>query len=155
MSSQLSAAALAHGLLEWTEQERANIVNKLRGEGYELVDELDTGEYTLALWHGTKEKDHQPVRFYEMSLNMKGYDFTDEHAQSARPPAGHPPRNQMLQRVGQWLERVGTLYVGSFDDRKLRFYYGMFKRYFPGVKVSAPFPAFDDSVKADYFMVRK
>lgn len=151
----MSAAALAEALLEWGEEERQQLVDKLRGEGYDLVDELDTGEYTLALWKGTKEQNGQPVRFYEMSLNLKGYDFTDEQAQQQRTSTHGfaPPRRQMLQRVAKWLQGLGTLYVGSFDDRKLRFYHSMFKRNFPNLRISEPFAAFDDSVKSDYFTV--
>ena len=152
--SQMSPFVLAQALLEWGEDERRQLVAKLGQHGYELIDELDTGEYTLALWKGSKTRDGQPVRFYEMSLNLKGQDFSSEEAQMRHVPVtGHPPRLQMLRRVRKWLDHFPQLYVGSFDDRKLRLYLNLFRRHFAGFRVSAPFAAFDDSVKDDYFTV--
>lgn len=154
--SLFSAAALAELLLEWTEDERRNYISKLGTDGYSLVDEYAVGSYTLALWKGNKSRDGVLVMFYEMSLNLTGHDFTDEESQTQEQAAGSvPPRRQMLQRVAQWLSAVGQLYVGSFDDRKLAFYQRLFRRAFPDLKISAPFPAFDDSVKPDYFVVSK
>ena len=92
-----SPHVLAQVLLEFNEQERKLFVDKLRQHGYELIDELDTGEYTLALWKGLKTRAGQPMQFYEMSLNLKGQDFADEEVQASRvPTTSIPPRRQML-----------------------------------------------------------
>ena len=154
----LSAMAIAEALLEWSDEQRQKLITQLQGEGYKLVDELDTGEYTLALWKGSKERDGQPVQFYEMSLNFKDFEFTDAASQAGHRGgsiAGVGVRRQMLQRVAKWINSIGTVYVGSFDDRKLKFYLNMFQRYFNGYRISQPFVAFDDSVKPDYFTVSR
>jgi len=150
--------AIAEALLEWTDDQRQRLVTQLRDEGYSLIDELDTGEYTLALWKGNKERGGQPVEFYEMSLNFKDMDFAGAEAQAGSRVGsitGLGVRHQMLQRVAKWVNTLGTVYVGSFDDRKLKFYLNMFRRYFSGYRISQPSAAFDDSVKPDYFTVSK
>lgn len=125
-------------------------------EGYRLLDAAQAGDYELKLWQGTKHVDGKPVDFNEVSLNAVGRSF-DPESQTKKFKGsiyalGH--RAELLRIVANWLNRFGELYVGSHDPKKLGFYYRIFKKYLPRLKVTEPYPPFDESEgEPDYFHV--
>lgn len=140
-------------LLEATDEEK----QRLKAEGYEYVDSAKLGDYDMSLWRGEKTRDGKPVEFYEVSLSHGGLRFDSEEDQLGRQPGGSTEllgrKQQLGHKFSEWLARYDTIYIGSFDPRKLKVYQRIIKRYLPQFQVSEPFKAFDDSVRPDYFKV--
>lgn len=153
----MNIEALVEALLEADDLQRADLIDRLKAEGYDFVDATKLGDYDLMLWKGHKERNGRPVEFYEVSLNHKGAAFDTEQAQMGKQPGASMDllgrKQQMTGKLDQWLERAGTLYIGSFDPRKLSVYRRVIKKYMPHLRVSEPFKGFDDSVRPDYFTI--
>lgn len=141
-------------LLEATEEEK----QRLKAEGYEFVDSAKLGEYDMTLWHGQKTRNGQPVDFFEVSLSHAGMPFDTEQSQMGKQPGGSTDllgrKSAMTSKFQEWLNRYDSVYIGSFDPRKLQVYRRIIKKYLPRLQVSEPFKAFDDSVRPDYFKVQ-
>ena len=141
-------------LLEATDEER----QRLKAEGYDEVDSAKLGDYDMTLWHGQKTRNGNPVDFFEVSLSHSGLPFDTEQAQLGKQPGGSTDllgrKRAMSSKFEEWLNKYDTVYIGSFDPRKLQVYRRIIKKYLPRLRVSEPFKAFDDSVRPDYFKVQ-
>lgn len=141
-------------LLEATDEE----IKRLKDEGYDFIDSAKLGDYDMSLWQGHKTRNNQPVTFHEVSLSHSGLPFDSEAAQLGRQPGGSTSllgrKRQMTGKFQDWLNRFDTVYIGSFDPRKLQIYRRIIKRYLPNFRVSEPFKGFDDSIRPDYFTVK-
>jgi hypothetical protein len=123
-------------------------------EGYELLDTVDVGDYTLKLWQGEGHVRGVAVKFYEISLNAHGRSFAPEEQNKKFATTMAMPARSVMRVVGEWIKRYGGLYIGSYSPRKLATYHHMFKRYLPQLKVSDPFAPFDECEgKPEYFTV--
>ena len=154
----MNVEALVHALLEADDLQRADLVARLKTEGYDFVDAAGLGDYEMMLWQGHKTRNGKPIEFYEVSLNHKGMGFETEQEQMGKQIGGSTEllgrKKQMTSKLDEWLRRAKLLYIGSFDPRKLNVYRRVIKRYMPHLYVSEPFKAFDDSVRPDYFTVK-
>jgi len=141
-------------LLEATHEEIA----RLKDEGYDFIDSTKLGDYDMSLWQGHKTRNGKPIAFYEVSLSHGGLKFDSEEAQVGKQPGASMDllgrKRAMTSKFQDWLDRYHTVYVGSFDNRKLQVYRHIIKRYLPRLQVSEPFKGFDDSVRPDYFTVK-
>ena len=126
-------------------------------DGYEALDTAVAGDYELKLWRGIQHRDGQPVKFNELSLNVKGRNFDPEsQAQKVPRRSTHAlgRRDDLLRIVASWLKDYPTLYIGSYIQSKVRFYHRIFTHYMPMLDVSAPFAAFDECEgQPEYFTV--
>ena len=141
-------------LLEATDEEK----QRLKAEGYDFVDSTKLGDYDMSLWRGQKTRNGQPVDFFEVSLSHGGLRFDSEEAQTGKQPGASMDllgrKSAMTSKFEEWLNKYDTVYIGSFDPRKLQVYRRIIKKYLPRLRVSEPFKAFDDSVRPDYFKVQ-
>ena len=126
-------------------------------DGYEALDTAVAGDYELKLWRGIQHRDGQPVKFNELSLNVKGRNFDPEsQAQKVPRRSTHAlgRRDDLLRIVASWLKDYPELYIGSYIQSKVRFYHRIFTHYMPMLDVSAPFAAFDECEgQPEYFTV--
>jgi len=126
-------------------------------DGYEALDTAVAGDYELKLWRGIQHRDGQPVKFNELSLNVKGRNFDPEsQAQKVPRRSTHAlgRRDDLLRIVASWLKDYPTLYIGSYIQSKVRFYHRIFTHYMPMLDVSATFAAFDECEgQPEYFTV--
>jgi len=141
-------------LLEATEDEIA----RLKEHGYTFIDSAKLGDYDMSLWQGQNTREGRPITFYEVSLSHGGLRFDSEEAQAGKQVGGSMGlvgrKREMVGKFEEWLNKYDTVYIGSYDPRKLQVYWHIIKKYLPRFRVSEPFKAFDDSVRPDYFAVK-
>ena len=125
-------------------------------QGYSLLSSTTAGDYELKLWKGRGHVGGRSVTFAEMSLNRAGLSFDPESQRQKFTGSIHAlgQRHDLLHTVAKWLQEYGPIYVGSHNAQKLGFYHRILRRYLPRLKISEPFPAFDESEGVpDYFCI--
>jgi hypothetical protein len=124
--------------------------------GYNLIEKTRVGDYELGLWQGLGHRNKLPIKFNEISLNVVGRSFepAKQHIKYPGSTSALGRRGDLLRVVADWIRRFGDLYIGSEVPKKLAFYHKLFKHYLPQLRISEPFPAFDESEGVpDYFFV--
>jgi hypothetical protein len=124
--------------------------------GYRLITSARAGDYELKLWQGMAHVQGRVEKFVELSLNRVGLSFDPESQKQQFKGSIQAlgQRRDLLYTVAQWLREYGTIFVGSHNPEKLAFYHRLLKRYLSRLRITDPYPAFDESEGvSDYFRI--
>lgn len=118
-------------LLKLLQESLDTEIAKLKEFGYEVVEKYEISPYTMLLLHNTEED------IYEISLTTGEDDFTTFDAQVKKTPSHQSNfkaiANELVEKVKEWLETYGDLFVGSFNKARTYRYHSIFKKM--GLKV--------------------
>jgi hypothetical protein len=85
--------------------------------GYEVVDEVEIGEYDLVLTL------FPLLGSYNLALQRQGMDFSDPGQQMTKTPATLGVNLTLaIPFIDDWIRKYGTLWVGGNNPHKMRVY---------------------------------
>lgn len=99
--------------------------NLLIQHDMEIVQDIDVGDYTLALI--------RDMGVLQLSLARKGLDVVDYKNQLTKFPLEAPPSfkhmDAIFKKIAEWVNQYSAIAVGSEDPNKERVYAKLFKRF--------------------------
>lgn len=116
----------------WSPDKRKEIISRAQESGYGMVDHLIVGDYDLVLWHTDKIQNNPNA--YVVSINNAEHDPLSAEAQKTKQvdTTQSLPRDTIKEKVAAWVDKYGSVIIGSvMTERNFR-YLKMFKRMFPG-----------------------
>lgn len=121
----------------WTAARKKEVIANASKIGYSLIDHVVLGDFDITLWKVGEEqaqsKDFPPV----VAINNSQYDPSDPNVQDSDNllVSLAIPRRDVTIRLKQWIEKHGSLIVGSVVPSRNPRYLTLFKKLLPGYKI--------------------
>lgn len=119
----------------WTPERKKQIEVIAATRGSKLVDHFVVGDYDLALWH-VEETDEGPV--YVVSINNAQFNPVDPNEQQQKHPesAGTPPLRKIAEKLKAWVQKYGSVIVGSVVPERNDQYRRILQKLMPEFTIS-------------------